>query len=109
MSCSMRPYETLDRIGDESSIGYTNDVTVIIPYAAAGGVTRLKMFGWGDQPVLQAYTEYQGRMIPMEIVEEMRLEQNASLEEWRGRNIAVSGSTWGVLTWYMESQGWDVS
>lgn len=51
--------------------------------------------GWMDM------TDYNGSIVPMEVLEEMRMSEGISKADWRGRGISVGRTTWAVLT------GWD--
>lgn len=57
-----------------------------------------------DQPetVWTDWTSWGGWVVPLEIIEDMRLEQGATEAEWTGRGIKVGKRAWRVLTEWKE-------
>jgi hypothetical protein len=66
-------------------------------YTGADGRQREKDFEHRDTPSWVIYTDLAGVSVPLEVIENMRIAQGATLEEWDGRNVEVTDAAWSLL------------
>lgn len=57
----------------------------------------------GQPPGWINMTDYRGSAVPMEVLQEMRMQEGIDEAEWKGRGMLVGSSSWAVLTaWFRE-------
>lgn len=64
-----------------------------------------RTYGYAKEDMWMDYTEFEGAVVPLEVIQQMRREENAELGSWEGRGIKVGDKGWKVLTDWKES--WD--
>lgn len=72
-----------------------------IPYPAVDGTLRQKIMERRSEKVLQTYTDFEGLVVPYEIIWEMKFAEFGGChgsETWNGRGVEVKKDTWEILT-----------
>lgn len=55
-----------------------------------------------SDPFYQDFTSYQGEMVPLELLDEMRRVEGCSSDEWDKRGLHVGRASWDVLSKWIE-------
>jgi hypothetical protein len=69
----------------------------VIRYDLTDGTLRLKIMEDLADPVKQYFTDFSEWVIPIETIEQMRLVDGKSKEEWYQRGVSASENSWAVL------------
>lgn len=69
-----------------------------IRYHSRDDTQRLRIYVPLSIPRWEDATEFEGRIVPLEVLEEMRQVEGATMEEWLQRDVQVKPETWAVLT-----------
>ena len=69
-----------------------------LDYTATGGSTRVKRFEKEMSLAWQDYTDFDGHMVPLDIIKKMKQVERPKAGAWEGRGVEVSAKTWKVLT-----------
>jgi hypothetical protein len=84
---------------------YSDWSSLIIPYDAADGTRRQKVFVRLAEPIWQDYTDLDGAVVPMEIIREMLKVEGIDEGDWTGRGLEVGELAWRVLVEWRETVG----
>lgn len=74
----------------------------IVKYETEDGGARERVYGYGEENMWMDYTEYEGAVVPLDIVKKMRRAEGAKLGSWEGRGIVDGDKGWKVLTDWRE-------
>lgn len=102
------PFLEIADIPRGGAIASLSSTTSSSDYIAADGSARTKIYHTLPEPTWQDFTEYEGKVVPLQIIEEMRLKEGATMDQWGVRGLEVKEETWAVLTtWYEKTHGGD--
>lgn len=70
---------------------------VLIEYWTPNRTLGEQLYKRETEETWHDYTDYQGLVVPLKIIERMRAVEGVEKDEWEGRGIQVSDKAWKVL------------
>lgn len=86
-----------ERAGAREDTGFSHNIFAS-HYEHADGTKHSKYYETGDELEWQDSTHFDGHVVPLEIIRQMRKAAGAKAGDWEGRGVEVGEAAWKVLT-----------
>ncbi|KAI9636572.1 uncharacterized protein MKK02DRAFT_45277 [Dioszegia hungarica] len=96
-------YEIADHPASASSGRLCREHEECVNYPTEDGTEYCKVFGSSDETVVQDWTDFDGLVVPLLIIQEMKEAEGAGVE-WENRGVEVGEAGWIILLQWQEME-----